>query len=204
MSADWDEMHQLTAGTRAADAPATSRSWIMDYIPAEDQALVRSRIDAGIRSRSAIVFEHRVRRADGSIAWMATKAVPALDAEGRITEWFGAGTDVTARKQAEECLRDSEARLTYVLDQVPIGIGLFDLQGRFTYRNPQLRDQLAARVPSCAQPLKQPRAGVDQQGQAVAIQDFPCARALRGEDTIAPVDFLDPMTLHSAGCGLPQ
>lgn len=51
MSADWDEMHQLTAGERAADTMATSRSWIMDYIPAEDQALVRSRIDAGIRAQ---------------------------------------------------------------------------------------------------------------------------------------------------------
>ncbi|SOU08587.1 putative sensory HWE histidine kinase of a two component system [Xanthomonas arboricola pv. fragariae] len=192
MSADWDEMHQLTAGARTADAMATSRSWIMDYIPAEDQALVRSRIDAGIRARSAIVFEHRVRRADGSIAWMATKAVPALDADGRITEWFGAGADVTARKQAEEHLRESEARLTYVLDQVPIGIGLFDTQGRFTYRNPQLREQLAERVPSRESLQEQPWAGVDQQGRAVAIEEFPCARALRGEDATMPVDFLDP------------
>lgn len=127
MSADWDEMHQLTAGARTADAMATSRSWIMDYIPAEDQALVRSRIDAGIRARSAIVFEHRVRRADGSIAWMATKVATFVVNQRSARNWNAAEirlAEETAertwaaleRARAQGALLESEERYRVILE----------------------------------------------------------------------------------------
>ncbi|MCL1535746.1 PAS domain S-box protein [Xanthomonas nasturtii] len=190
MSPDWGEMQALSGSGFLADTANPNRSWIMDYIPDEDRELVQRSIDAGIRSKSAIVFEHRVRRADGSIAWIATKAVPALDAEGRIAEWSGTATDITARRQAEERLRTSEARLAYVLDQVPLGVGLFDLQGRFTYKNTQLHDQLGEHIPSRDSVHGGRWKGFDHQGKPVAEEDYPGIRALRGEDATLPVDFL--------------
>ena len=190
MSPDWGEMHALTGNGFLADTVSPNRSWIMDYIPEEDRSLVQRNIDAGIHSKSAIVFEHRVRRADGTIAWIATDAVPTLDADGRITEWSGTAVDITASRQAEERLRNSESRLAYVLDQVPLGVGLFDLEGRFTYKNPQLQDQLAERIPSHDQVHGGRWKGFDQQGRPVAQQDFPGARALRGEDVSLSMDFL--------------
>ena len=128
MSADWDEMHQLNAGARTADAMATSRSWIMDYIPAEDQALVRSRIDAGIRARSAILFEHRVRRADGSIAWMATKVATFVVNQRSARNWNAAEirlAEETAertwaaleRTRAQGALLESEERYRVILER---------------------------------------------------------------------------------------
>lgn len=104
-------MRALTGKGFLADAVNPNRAWLMDYIPDDDRAMVRRKIDAGIHAKTPIIFEHRVRRADGSLAWIATKGVPALDAEGNITEWFGTAADITARKQAEQRLRDSEARL---------------------------------------------------------------------------------------------
>jgi PAS domain-containing protein len=56
-------------------------------------------------------LEHRVRRADGTLGWTLSRAVPLMDAAGAITEWIGAASDVTARKQAEVALRDREAWL---------------------------------------------------------------------------------------------
>jgi signal transduction histidine kinase len=57
-------------------------------------------------------LEHRVRRTDGTLGWTYSRAVPLLDANGAIVEWFGAVTDVTARKEAEEKYR----RLAETLD----------------------------------------------------------------------------------------
>ncbi|WP_244171044.1 PAS domain-containing sensor histidine kinase [Xanthomonas populi] len=189
MSPDWGEMRALTGKGFLADTVNPSRAWLMDYIPDGDQALVRQKIDAGIHTKTPIIFEHRVRRADGSVAWIATKGLPALDAQGNICEWFGTAADITARKQAEQRLRDSETRLALVLDQVPIGVGLFDTQGRFTYKNPQLSDQLTGLSPSLDSVYGDQWKGIDQQGNPVTPQQFPGVRALRGEDTAAPVDF---------------
>jgi two-component sensor histidine kinase len=46
-----------------------------------------------------------VRCIDGSVGWTFARAVPLLDEAGEITEWFGAASDVTARKETEEHLR---------------------------------------------------------------------------------------------------
>jgi PAS domain S-box-containing protein len=45
--------------------------------------------------------ELRIRRADGEYAWMQVNAIPFLDVEGRVREWFGVMSDISARKLAE-------------------------------------------------------------------------------------------------------
>ena len=62
-------------------------------------------INEAIRTKSIYELEHRVRRADGSLGWTFSRAVPILDANGEISEWFGAASDITERKHAEEALR---------------------------------------------------------------------------------------------------
>ncbi len=44
-------------------------------------------------------------RADGTLGWTYSRAVPLLNANGEILEWFGAASDVTARKEAEDNFR---------------------------------------------------------------------------------------------------
>ena len=42
-----------------------------------------------------------MRRVDGTLGWILSRATPLFDAKGEIAEWFGAATDVTARKTAK-------------------------------------------------------------------------------------------------------
>jgi len=58
-----------------------------------------------VRTKSMFELEHRVRQTDGTLGWTNSRAVPLLNANGEILEWFGAATDVTARKEAEESFR---------------------------------------------------------------------------------------------------
>jgi PAS domain S-box-containing protein len=110
MSADWSEMRQLEGQGFLADTGAPSRGWIDDYIHPEDQAAVRAAIQEAIRERKVFELEHRVRRADGTVGWTMSRAVPLLDDRGEIAEWFGAASDVTERRAGEEALRASEER----------------------------------------------------------------------------------------------
>ncbi len=105
MSPDWREMRQLDGRGFLADTGSPSVAWIDEYLFPEDQAAILAAIDDAIQAKGVFQLEHRVRRADGSIGWTASRAVPVFDEDGRIIEWFGAASDVTERRRADEQLR---------------------------------------------------------------------------------------------------
>jgi PAS domain S-box-containing protein len=87
-------------------------------------------------------MEYRVQRADDTPGWTLSRAVPMLDADGEIVEWFGTTSDITSRKQMEETLRitkeESDVRNRLhetITNATPDLIYVFDLQYRFTYAN---------------------------------------------------------------------
>jgi signal transduction histidine kinase/DNA-binding response OmpR family regulator len=107
MSPDWSEMRYLVGREFIPDMPTPSRSWMDRYIPAEDQPAVRHAIRKAIESRRPYELEHRVLRVDGTVGWTFSRAIPILDENGEIIEWFGAATDVTRLRESEERLRQS-------------------------------------------------------------------------------------------------
>ena len=111
MSPDWTEMRHLTGGGFLANTVAPNRAWLEKYIDPDDQSRVLAAIQEAVQTKSVFELEHRVRRADGSVGWTLSRAVPLLDATEGIREWFGAASDVTARKAAEAALREANATL---------------------------------------------------------------------------------------------
>ncbi|QJE01378.1 PAS domain-containing protein [Massilia forsythiae] len=116
MSPDWSEMQQLNGHGILADTVAPNRDWLHEYIHPDDQPGVLAAIGRAIASRSVFEHEHRVRRADGSFGWTLSRAVPMLDADGAIREWFGTATDITERKRSQEELRRADQRIALALD----------------------------------------------------------------------------------------
>ena len=108
MSPDWSEMRQLSSRDFLANTEKPNRAWLQEYIPPEDQALVKSAIAEAIRTKSVFELEHRVLQADGSCGMDILAGGSADGRQGEILEWFGAATDITARKQAEEKLREAK------------------------------------------------------------------------------------------------
>src|SRR5580700_7222621 len=105
MSPDWSELGQLDGRGFLADTGAPRADWLNEYIPPDDQPLVLQAIREAVRTRNPFQLEHRVRRADGTLGWTYSRAVPLLNGNGEILEWFGAASDVTARKEAEDKFR---------------------------------------------------------------------------------------------------
>jgi PAS domain S-box-containing protein len=110
MSPDWRTMYQLNSETLAITADPIE-GWIDKYILDDDRPMVSAAIERAIETKSLFELEHRVWLADGKIGWVLSRAVPLLGPDGEITEWFGAGSDVTARREAAERERVSEERL---------------------------------------------------------------------------------------------
>jgi len=110
MSPDWTQMRELQGGGFLKDTAESSGFWLDEYIPADEQARVHAAIAQAIRDKALFHLEHRVVRADGSVGWTLSRAMPLLDGGGAILEWIGAASDITERKLAEEKLRDTDRR----------------------------------------------------------------------------------------------
>lgn len=110
ISADWSQLHELNGGNFIPDTQTTNSSWLDDYIPAHARDMVRAEIARAIATGTYHI-EHPVNRVDGTIGWAHVRAVPLFDADGTVTSWLGAASDISARKEAEAALKAREAQL---------------------------------------------------------------------------------------------
>ncbi|MEK6289197.1 MAG: PAS domain S-box protein [Acidobacteriota bacterium] len=81
-------------------------------------------------------------RKDGSRFPVRLSVTALLDAEGKITGFLGIGRDITARKRAEQALRDSEKRYRDLVENSLGLIGAHDMEGRFLMSNPAVARSL--------------------------------------------------------------
>ena len=81
-------------------------------------------------------YEERAAGTDGiSRLYLATKG-PYRDAQGEIVGLLGICRDITARKQAEEEIRQSQQKLRFHFDHTPLAVVEWDLDFRVTAWNP--------------------------------------------------------------------
>lgn len=97
----------------------------------------RSVIDTGV---AKIDFEEYQHRPDGSTRFLRTSKVPLRDAEGNIIGVLGSYEDITPSKIAEQALRDSERRLSSILNFLPDPTFAIDLEGRVTFWNQAMEE----------------------------------------------------------------
>ncbi len=112
----------------------------LEFIMPEHHELVRGRIRKVLQGETAPLTEVSFQKLDGSTIVVEVTAGPV--------HWNGAVAiqvmmrDVTARKQAEEARRISEARLQTVLEAIPIGAVLGHVSGRIIEANKAYLDLL--------------------------------------------------------------
>jgi PAS domain S-box-containing protein len=85
-----------------------------------------------IRTGQPLVeYEEKETWPDGSITWALSTKLPYRDAAGKIVGTFGISHDITARKQAEERIREQAE----IIDHAPVAVVITDLAHRITYCN---------------------------------------------------------------------
>jgi PAS domain-containing protein len=105
-------------------------------------ALVQELIAGG---RDEGELEHRAFHKNGTIRWQVTRCSVAAREGGRAQRVLGTTIDITARKQAEEALRRSEARFRCLADSGMIGFKVGDAEGRIVAANDAFLALAAAR-----------------------------------------------------------
>lgn len=77
-------------------------------------------------------------RRSGERAWIAWANRPVLDENGRLKEVLSVGSDITARKRAEEALQESESRFRFLTENMADIVWTIDLNFRTTYTSPSI------------------------------------------------------------------
>jgi PAS domain S-box-containing protein len=102
MDADWTEMLVLKSDVVLVGTKSPVKKWILHFIPDEERQLFKDAIEDAKLNRKMFELEHKMYLPDGGIGWSNTRAIPLLDEEGNIVEWFGVATDITDKKKFEQ------------------------------------------------------------------------------------------------------
>ena len=129
MSPQWEIMNLVEGRNFVKEAKSSNSHWLQDNIYPDDHALILKSVNQAILNKSIFELEHRVNRLDNSIGWTYSRAIPLLNKQGDITEWFGTATDITDRKHEQEALRQSEERFKVLFDLGPVAMYTVDAAG---------------------------------------------------------------------------
>lgn len=130
-------------------------------VHAEDKAAVEAALNAHLQGRTPIYeAEHRLLTKDGAWLWVLDRGkVVERRADGTPIRAVGTHTDITARKHAEDALRDSEEKIRAVVETMVDGIITIDEAGIIESVNPAVerifgfpRDELIGRNVSVLMP----------------------------------------------------
>ena len=75
-----------------------------------------------VRENRPFRLEYRFQRPDGHVSWVYGQAVAEHGADGQVLGYVGTVTDISDRKWAEDCLRESEKRYRSMFNQVSVGL----------------------------------------------------------------------------------
>ncbi|NJR61926.1 MAG: PAS domain S-box protein [Cyanobacteria bacterium CRU_2_1] len=124
---------------RLLDLPAdrlevTSQDWI-DRLHPEDRDWVLEISERALKNRTIYEAEYRVIWNDDSIHWVLGKGHGVYDEAGQVVRMVGVIMDISDRKYAEEALRQSEAQLRTLVENLPFDCWVCDADGRYIIQN---------------------------------------------------------------------
>jgi len=114
----------------------------LQRIHPEDQAKVQQAKDRATNEKSDYEVDHRIILPDGTVKYTHTVGHPVLDASGDVEQFVCTMMDVTAVKEAEDKIRQSENVLRHILDFAPQQVAVLGPDGTRIYANQSNLDYL--------------------------------------------------------------
>ena len=124
--------------------PRTIGGWAATIHP-EDKDRVLAALDGHLKNTAPYVVQYRVRRKDGKWRWWSARGTALRNNRGEPYKMIGSISDITERKLAEQAsrraedkLRESEAKLRTLVENIPQKILMKDRNYRWVSVNENL------------------------------------------------------------------
>jgi len=184
----------LDFGTRITEGYRTGRTQVSHDINADPTITQAERnviSGAGFNAYVAVPLI----KAD---QWVSTLAVHTItprkwkESEIELVEITAERTwAAVERARAEKALQENEQLLSAVFETLPVGVGLVNQEGALLMRNEEMHRFLPdGIIPSTDETASRQWHGWDEKGNLLDRQDFPGARALRGEYVVPGIEML--------------
>lgn len=133
----WNPAIERVFGYGPADVAPTVQWW-HNHIHPEDAERVVQGIQLVIDSPEQVSWQdtYRFRRANGTYAYVLDRGHIARNEQGQATRMIGTMHDVTAEREAQQALHQSEARFRQIAEVTPMIVWEADAQGNTTYLSP--------------------------------------------------------------------
>jgi PAS domain S-box-containing protein len=129
-----DEKVQELTGYPRQIFESRRKLWTDILVP-EDQASFKQAFLEGLRGNKSYVREYRVQRIDGGYIWIQDRGQIILKPNGKVDYVSGMFFDITARKQVEAALLESQTQFTSFMSHLPGIAYMRDFQGAYVYVN---------------------------------------------------------------------
>ena len=96
-------------------------------------------------ARRGFAMEYRLRRNDGTYRWVLDNGVPRFSPDGTFLGYIGSCIDVTALKETEQALHETQKRYRMATEAGHVGVWDLNLETREIYVDPQLKELLGFR-----------------------------------------------------------
>jgi PAS domain S-box-containing protein len=136
----WEGDYTKVLGYSAAEMGSTTESWTSRTHP-DDLERVLAEVDLSTRERRNYDLEYRFRHRDGTYLWMHDKGITFVGPEGTLARIIGVFVDITARRQAEDKLRELATELRRLSQRL---IETEEIERRRINR--ELHDQIGANL----------------------------------------------------------
>ncbi len=128
----------------------TREEWLADpqfwskALHPDDRSWVMAKVRRMTRNGEDYSADYRMIARDGSVIWVRDQAVLLRDSKNEPQLWQGFMLDITERKQAEEALREAEAKYRNLVERLPVTVYTSELgaNGRWFYVSPQIESLL--------------------------------------------------------------
>jgi PAS domain S-box-containing protein len=121
----WQEFHGVDPGWQARLYPGDRDRYLYE-------------VESARQARRTYQLEYRLRRQDGQYRWLLDTSVPRFTVGSQFAGFIGIAIDITDRKNAEEALLHSEARLRLVTENMEDSVSQIDAGQRFVYVSPSM------------------------------------------------------------------
>jgi PAS domain S-box-containing protein len=135
----WTSYREEILGYEPGKLEYTYREWV-DCVHPDDLSTVEAKLQKALTDREDYACQYRVVWADGSVRWLDALGRGYYSTEGNPKGMAGVVRDITARKQAEKELTESEERFRATFEQAAVGIAHVGIDGRWLRVNQKLCD----------------------------------------------------------------